>query len=57
VSRRRRHGAKRLAAKGVVPVVTLGPGDEALAREVLSDGEGVLAPPTSLRTRAASARL
>ncbi|MDX2015738.1 MAG: glycosyltransferase family 9 protein [Myxococcaceae bacterium] len=39
---------RHLGAKGVVPVVTWGPGEEALAREVLADGEGVLAPPTSL---------
>lgn len=39
---------KRLAAKGLLPVVTWGPGEEPLAREVLAGGEGVLAPPTSL---------
>lgn len=39
---------KELAARGVHAVVTWGPGEEPLAREVLAAGEGTLAPPTSL---------
>jgi ADP-heptose:LPS heptosyltransferase len=44
---------KALAAQGVTPIVTWGPGEEALANEVLASGAGVLAPPTSLDELAA----
>lgn len=44
---------KELAARGVTPIVTWGPGEEALANEVLAGGAGVLAPPTSLDELAA----
>ncbi|MCA2980047.1 MAG: glycosyltransferase family 9 protein [Myxococcaceae bacterium] len=40
--------ARHLAARGVVPVVTWGPGEEALADEVVAASGAVLAPPTSL---------
>ena len=44
---------RALAAKGITAIVTWGPGEEALAKEVLADGAGVLAPPTSLDELAA----
>ncbi|MBE2253291.1 MAG: glycosyltransferase family 9 protein [Myxococcus sp.] len=44
---------KALHARGVTPVITWGPGEEALASEVLATGAGVLAPPTSLDELAA----
>lgn len=44
---------KALAERGITPIVTWGPGEEALANEVLSAGSGVLAPPTSLDELAA----
>jgi heptosyltransferase III len=44
---------KALAERGITPVITWGPGEEALANEVLSAGSGVLAPPTSLDELAA----
>jgi len=40
-------------ARGVTPLVTWGPGEEALAKEVVSAGAGVVAPPTSLDELAA----
>lgn len=44
---------KALEARGVTPLVTWGPGEEALAKEVVSAGAGVVAPPTSLDELAA----
>lgn len=44
---------RALAAKGITAIVTWGPGEEALAKEVLAGGAGVLAPPTSLDELAA----
>ncbi len=44
---------KALAKRGITPIVTWGPGEEALAKEVLAGGAGVLAPPTSLDELAA----
>ena len=44
---------KALVDRGITPVVTWGPGEEALAKEVLAGGTGVLAPPTSLDELAA----
>ncbi len=44
---------KALTERGITPIVTWGPGEEALANEVLSAGAGVLAPPTSLDELAA----
>lgn len=44
---------KQLAARGLTPLVTWGPGEEALADEVLQGGVGLKAPPTSLDELAA----
>ncbi len=44
---------KALTERGLTPIVTWGPGEEALAKEVLAGGTGVLAPPTSLDELAA----
>lgn len=44
---------KALAAQGLTPIVTWGPGEEPLAREVAAAGMGLLAPPTSLDELAA----
>jgi ADP-heptose:LPS heptosyltransferase len=44
---------KALAAQGLTPIVTWGPGEEPLAREVVAAGTGVMAPPTSLDELAA----
>jgi ADP-heptose:LPS heptosyltransferase len=40
--------AARLMARGIVPFITWGPGEEALVREVASTGVGIVAPATSL---------
>ncbi|MBL8921426.1 MAG: glycosyltransferase family 9 protein [Myxococcaceae bacterium] len=44
---------RALVAQGLTPVVTWGPGEEALARDVVAGGSGVVAPPTSLDELAA----
>jgi heptosyltransferase III len=44
---------KALVERGITPIVTWGPGEEALANEVLRGGSGVLAPKTSLDELAA----
>ncbi len=44
---------RALEKRGVTAIVTWGPGEEALAKEVLAGGAGVLAPPTSLDELAA----
>ena len=42
-------GARALAAQGVVPVITWGPGEEAVAAAVVAGAPGArLAPPTDL---------
>jgi len=42
-----------LAARGVTPLVTWGPGEQELAQAVVDGGAGVVAPPTSLDELAA----
>jgi heptosyltransferase-3 len=48
--------AQRARARGVTPLVLWGPGEEALAAQVVSEGGAVLAPPSDLEALAALMR-